>query len=73
MKTTIKIIDNNLYEYDEKGKCIHFKDSNGYEVWYNSNGIKITKEEFEANKHNKQSCAGKVITIDGKQYKLIPV
>ena len=33
MKTTSKIIDNNLYEYDEKGNEIHFKYSDGYEVW----------------------------------------
>ena len=40
MKTTFKIINGNLYEYDSNGKLIHSKDSNGYEEWseFNSNG-----------------------------------
>jgi len=33
-------------EYDEKGNRIHFRDSYGYERWYDSNGKKISKEEF---------------------------
>ena len=40
MKTTFKIINGNLYEYDSKGNEIHYKNSNGYEWWYeyDSNG-----------------------------------
>ena len=40
MKTTFKIINGNLYEYDSNGNEIHFKNSNGYEWWYDydSNG-----------------------------------
>ena len=40
MKTTFKIIDGNLHEFDSNGKEIHFKDSNGYEIWreYDSHG-----------------------------------
>ena len=34
MKTTFKIINGNLYEYDSNGKVIHSKDSNGDEYWY---------------------------------------
>ena len=40
MKTTFKIIDGNLHEYDSNGKLIHRKSSDGYETWYeyDSNG-----------------------------------
>ena len=40
MKTTSKIINRNLREYDSNGNEIHFKNSNGYEWWYDydSNG-----------------------------------
>ena len=31
MKTTFKIIDGNLHEYDSNGKITHSKDSNGEE------------------------------------------
>ena len=43
MKTTFKIIDGNLHEYDSNGKEIHYKHSNGYEWWaeYDSNGKEI--------------------------------
>ena len=34
MKTTFKIINGNLYEYDSNGNEIHYKNSNGYEYWY---------------------------------------
>ena len=40
MKTTFKIINGNLYEYDSKGNLIHLKDSSGVESWreFDSNG-----------------------------------
>ena len=40
MKTTSKIIDGNLYEYDSNGKVIHYKNSSGFEIWseFDSNG-----------------------------------
>ena len=43
MKTTFKIINGNLHEYDSNGKLIHSKNSTGCEEWYeyDSNG-KIT-------------------------------
>ena len=33
MKTTFKIINGNLHEFDSNGKEIHFKDSDGFEYW----------------------------------------
>ena len=56
-------------EYDATGKEIHFKDSAGYESWYDVNGNKITKDQFD--ELNKSSCAGKIVEVDGKKYKLI--
>ena len=43
MKTTSKLIDGNLYEYDSNGKVIHYKNSSGFEIWYDydSNGKEI--------------------------------
>ena len=40
MKTTFKIINGNLYEYDSNGNLIHYKKSNGFESWreYDSHG-----------------------------------
>jgi YD repeat-containing protein len=54
-------------EYDSNGKVTHYKDSNGYEEWFDSNGNRITKEEFD---RIHGSCDGKVVTIEGKSYKL---
>jgi YD repeat-containing protein len=54
-------------EYDSNGNMIHFKNSNGNEYWYDSNGNKISKEEFD---RIHSSCDGKVVTIEGKSYKL---
>ena len=34
MKTTSKIIDGTLHEYNKQGKLIHFKDNDGFEEWY---------------------------------------
>ena len=43
MKTTFKIINGNLHEYDSNGKLIHSKNSTGCEEWYeyDSNGKEI--------------------------------
>ena len=43
MKTTFKIINGNLYEYDSNGNKTHYKNSTGYEWWseYDSNGNEI--------------------------------
>ena len=62
MKTTFKIIDGNLYEYDSNGKVIHSKDSNGFESWYDSKGNSITKKQFDK--------LNQVVTIAGRKYRL---
>ena len=54
-------------EYDSNGKLIHYKNSNGCEIWYDSNGKKITKKQFD--KLN-SSCVGKVVEIAGRKYHL---
>jgi len=33
-------------ECNNKGNMIHYKNSNGFESWYNEKGQEITKEEF---------------------------
>jgi hypothetical protein len=43
------------YEYDDKGKETYYEDSNGY----------------KGGTPRSQSCAGKVIEVDGKKYKLL--
>ena len=67
MKTTFKIIAGNLHEYDSNENLIHRKSSDGYEYWYDSNGKKITKKQFD--KLN-SSCDGKIIEVDEKKYQL---
>jgi YD repeat-containing protein len=57
-------------EYDSNGKETHIKDSKGHEEWYDSNGNRISKEEFE---QIHGSCDGKVVTIEGKQYRLLKI
>ena len=54
-------------EYDSNGNEIRFKDSDGCENWYDSNGNRITKKEFD---ELNSSCAGKVVGVDGKKYRL---
>ncbi len=58
------------YEYDEHGNMIHSKKSNGNEYWFNANGNEITKEEFNL---LHAPCAGKVIEVEGKKYRLTAV
>ena len=52
----------------EDGPAIEYAD--GDKIWY-INGRRLTKEEF--NKRTKSDCAGKVVEIDGKKYKLTEV
>jgi len=47
----------------EDGPAIEF--ANGHKEWY-LNGVELTEKEF----NNRHSCAGKVVEIDGKRYKL---
>ena len=62
MKTTFKIINGNLHEYDSNGNKTHYKHSNGFESWYDSNGNKITKKQFDK--------LNQVVTIAGRKYHL---
>jgi len=48
----------------EDGPAVEF--ANGHKEWY-LNGVELTEEEFNS-RHS--SCAGKVVKIDGKCYKL---
>jgi len=43
--------------------------ANGTKEWW-VNGKNLTEQEFN---QRKQSCTGKIVTIDGKQYKLTEV
>ena len=45
--------------------------ANGDKRWY-VNGVQLTKKEFNE-RNKKPSCTDKVITIDGKKYKLVAV
>jgi len=63
------------YEYDINGNQIYYESSNGcwgkYE--YDANGKEIYYENSDGkiiDKRPKPSCNGKVVEIDGKQYKL---
>ena len=48
-------------------------DSNGDKAWY-LNGVRFTEKEFNERMNPKNSsCNGKMVTIDGKQYKLTEV
>ena len=53
----------------EDGPAVEYGD--GAKYWY-LNDVEFTEEEFN-NKMNPPSCNGKVVTIDGKQYKLTEV
>ena len=63
------------YEYDAKGNETYFKDSKGF--WskreYDAKGNETYYENIHGVKRGtpkSQSCAGKVIEVDGKKYKL---
>jgi len=57
----------------EGGPAVEY--SNGYKAWH-LNGEKLTEEEFNTRMKPKPSCndvEGKIIMVDGKQYKLTEV
>ena len=57
----------------EDGPAIEW--ANGSKEWY-INGVEYTKEAFDkyiAEKNKPQDCAGKVVEIEGKKYKLTPI
>ena len=62
-------------EHYENGNPRHYKDSNGYEEWYDSNGKHISKEQYDKLYGSRvfNPCDGKVIEVDGKKYKLVPI
>ena len=62
-------------EYDANGNRTYYGDSNGF--WskreYDTNGRETYFEEnsgYKKGTPRSQSCAGKVIEVDGKKYKL---
>ena len=59
--------DGKYHRLDGPASINYHKDGSiSYEDWY-KDGEELTKEEFEA---QKDTCEGKVVTIDGKKYKL---
>jgi hypothetical protein len=62
-------------EYDDKGYLTYYENSNGW--WskreHDANGRRTYYEDSDGYKKStprSQSCAGKVIEVDGKKYKL---
>ena len=73
---TVKVYDDggkqwflNGERHREDGPAIEY--SEGTKSWY-LNNEELTEEEYN-NKMNPPSCNGKLVTIDGKQYKLTEV
>ena len=73
---TVKVYSNgtkywylNGKRHREDGPAIEYGD--GSKCWY-LNDVEFTEEEYN-NKMKPTSCNGKVVTIDGKQYKLTEV
>lgn len=68
-------------EYDANGNCIYTEYSNGYRVKqeFDTNGNRIYYENSNGRlivsykRPKKDYCNGKVVEIDGKQYKLTEV
>jgi YD repeat-containing protein len=63
------------YEYDAKGNLTYRENSKGYwsKCEYDANGNETYYENSDGYKKGtprSQSCAGKVIEVDGKKYKL---
>ena len=63
-------------EYDDNGDQTYFETSNGYwrKYEYDANGNQTYYEDSNGRKKGtprSQSCAGKVIEVDGKKYKLM--
>ena len=67
------------YDYDSNGNKIYYENSYGY--WYkkefDSNGNEIYYEDSNGEiidkRPKKETCNGKVVEIDGKQYKLTEI
>jgi len=62
-------------EYDSDGNATYYEESNGfwYKYEYDSNGNRIYFEDSNGiieNNRPTQSCDGKIVQIDGKNYKL---
>ena len=65
----------NKYEYDANGNETYYEDSEGdwWKYEYDAKGNQTYYEDSEGEKRGtprSQSCAGKVIEVDGKKYKL---
>ena len=63
------------YEYDTNGNKTYYENSNGFwrKYEHDANGNETYYEDSEGEKRGtptSQSCAGKVIEVDGKKYKL---
>jgi len=54
----------------EDGPAVEYSD--GDKEWY-LNGKPLTEKEFNVSMNPKKSCDGKIIMVDGKQYKLTEV
>ena len=81
MKTVAQLLKHDfklkgsLYLYDTDGKIIYYENSDGhwYKQEYDVNGKLIYYENSSGkiiDNRPKGSCNGKVVEIDGKQYKL---
>ena len=62
-------------EYDAKGNVTYYENSDGFSSSreYDSNGNETYYEDSSGYKEGtprSQSCAGKVVEVDGKKYKL---
>lgn len=62
-------------EYDTNGNKTYYENSNGFwrKYEHDANGNETYYEDSEGEKRGtptSQSCAGKVIEVDGKKYKL---
>ena len=74
MKTYQVEIDDSSTKYWYQNDKLHREDgpaveyANGSRIWY-INGKLLTEKEF----NDRPSCAGKIITIAGKKYKLVEV
>ena len=63
-------------EYDAKGNVTYYENSDGFSSSreYDSNGNETYYEDssgYKGGTPRSQSCAGKVIEVDGKKYKLM--
>ena len=61
-------INNNRHRLD--GPAVECAD--GYKAWW-VNGERLSEKKFNRRMNPKSSCAGKVIEVDGKKYKLTAI